>query len=139
MVIYIDVASPGITLHPAPHRLIILLPPSSSRGLLWNFRMRSTHSVPGSKNAVRKCHVPSTCPGTDDNGWCETTLDESGVTYCLIATHHRSLDCRVMITQSPRPIALGMVTDACLRSWCRFHCHRHSILGTNVCVFWDPQ
>jgi hypothetical protein len=42
MVIYIDVASPGITLHPAPHRLIILLPPSSSRGLLWNFRMRST-------------------------------------------------------------------------------------------------
>jgi hypothetical protein len=43
MVIYIDVASPGITLHPAPHRLIILHTTAFKfTGLLWNFRMRST-------------------------------------------------------------------------------------------------
>lgn len=34
----------------------------SSINSLWNFSILPTHSVPGAKNVVRKCSVPSFCP-----------------------------------------------------------------------------
>ena len=44
---------------PPPH------PRNSSINPSWNARILPTHSVPGAKNVVRKCNVPSLCPKPD--------------------------------------------------------------------------